>query len=228
MIGIPAVTGKLGDFACFNSWLFPFNQKGFPTLFSSNLPFQRAPFTTALPDPGEQAGAALVAVWCSGVSKQQLGLCWELTPWPECSTVEQRWTAAAGLVLSVLPNPLSLPFLLSQLQHAVCLTCFSVLLWLLLLFFALSHISHPTLFFFSLSVCYPSVCFRNCCCCSPPPAPMEFHPSWALSKTMSSITTTNLVDKFNPWDFFWLLCYRKGHLGHEALRLASCALPEEM
>lgn len=145
MIGIPAVTGKLGDFACFNSWLFPFNQKGFPTLFSSNLPFQRAPFTTALPDPGEQAGAALVAVWCSGVSKQQLGLCWELTPWPECSTVEQRWTAAAGLVLSVLPNPLSLPFLLSQLQHAVCLTCFSVLLWLLLLFLALSHISHPTL-----------------------------------------------------------------------------------
>lgn len=87
---MPAVTGKLGNFACFNFWLFPFNQEGFPTLFSSNLPFQRAPFTTALPDPGEQAGAALVAVWCSGVSKQLLGLCWELTPWPEYSTAEQH------------------------------------------------------------------------------------------------------------------------------------------
>lgn len=83
------------------------------------------------------------------------------------------------------------------------------------------------LFFFS----YASLLlfFKNCCSGFSPPALGDFHPSWVLSKTTSSTTTTNLVGEFYPWTSF-SGCYatEKAIFGQEAVRLSSCTLPGEV
>lgn len=146
------------------------SQEGFPTLFCGNLPFQRASFSTALPDRGEQARTVLVAGRCSGVPKQQSGE----RPLPRaCAGESQRasaqysWGALthhgwAGAGCPSETSPLSLPFLLSQLQRT---TVFYLFLCLALsaspFLSSPSSLSSTCFLFFSFSVCFPSALLQK-------------------------------------------------------------------
>lgn len=147
------------------------SQEGFPTLFCGNLPFQRASFSTPVPDRGEEAGTVLVAGQRSGVPKQQSGERPLLRARAGASHRARVWYSQAALtrhgwVGSGCPSetaPLSLPFLLSWLRRT---TVFYLFLCLALS--ASPFLSSPSplsstcfLFFFSFSVCFPSALLQK-------------------------------------------------------------------
>lgn len=204
-------------------------QEGFPTLFRSNLSFQEVSFSGTVPDWGEQvhfgAGVSLkhqtgeklllwacageshrVQVWYRSADPPRLDWCW----------------------VSLQNSPLPLPFLLSCLQRTT----------VFYLFLCLALSASPFLSSHSpLSYTF-SVLLIQCV--------LPLHSSSNIAATTLHCQHSWFLTLLDHWAMLWaqplqqtwqinsmpelffsLLCYRKGCFGHEDLRLASCALPEE-
>lgn len=180
-------------------------QEGFPTLFCGNLPFRRVLFSTPVPDRREEARTVLEAGGRNGVPEQQsgerplLGTCAReprgAQAWNSRTALTCRGWAAAGCPPKT--PPLSLPFLLSQLQRTAVFYLFLCLALSASPF--LFSPSSPLVFSSSSrSVCASPLLFTKNCCYHPPlPAPGVPHPSRTLSNVRSSTTPTNLVDELD-------------------------------